>query len=118
MSVSDIPPFDLVWPFVAIALILLALQSLWLVFLREAVKADLYERTFRPVSIRWIPFCPTSPEYPLGGTGFRVVYEDWEGRVHKAGCIVRQHWQYGRRIVVWTRDDVVSEHGANQEPQG
>ncbi len=97
-------------PYVLLSLvfgIVLALQMLWLIFLREAVKTDLRERICTPIQIRWTPFPSTSIEHPVRTTGFRVLYKDWDGRLHRACCMIRHDWKFGRRKVAWTRDEVL-----------
>src|SRR5215468_4914610 len=51
--------------------IVAVLFFLWLLYLREQVKKDLYKRGLTPLRVRWRPFAYWTGVY---GSGFRVVY--------------------------------------------
>jgi hypothetical protein len=78
---------------------------------REAVKRDLKEHGFEPLHIWWRPAAYWTTRFPYwGATGFRVVYSDAEGCIHKAYCFAyrsfAQDSRWGARRVRWLTDAV------------
>ena len=80
-------------------------------FQREQVKRELADRGCAPLHIWWRPAAYWLPWTTFfGATGFRVVYADAAGFVHKAYCIVYlsflNDWRWGARRVQWLTDKV------------
>jgi hypothetical protein len=76
-----------------------ALYLLWIVWAREQVRKDLFEKGFRPTSVRWRPFAYWSV---LVKSSFVVKFEDDTGAAGKGRCYV---WWDSH--VHWVGDDVV-----------
>jgi len=84
---------------------------LWAMFYREAVKRELLEQGCTPLHIWWRPLAYWVPYWDLG-YGFRVVYMDPAGIVHKAYCwcawlLSEDSPRWGSRQVEWLRDQTV-----------
>ncbi len=82
---------------------------LFAMFQREQVKRDLDERGCQPLHIWWRPMAYWLPwQSYWGATGFRVVYLDPNGLIHKGYCFVYRSflkdWQRGNRRVQWLAD--------------
>lgn len=94
---------------VALAILIGFLNAM---FQREAVKRVLNANGFEPVHISWRPAAYWLPWGYRWATGFRVIYTDPAGSVHKGYCIVYQSlWkepQWGTREVRWLADTVGS----------
>jgi hypothetical protein len=91
---------------------------LWLaaMFQREQVKKDLWMRQCRPLHIWWRPAAYWVWRYwagRWGPTGFRVIYADSAGIVHKGYCYVYRSFQtdpnWGRFRVIWLADTVTGQ---------
>ncbi|HEV2319417.1 MAG TPA: hypothetical protein VGV18_06690 [Verrucomicrobiae bacterium] len=91
---------------------------LWLaaMYQREQVKKDLSTRQGRPLHIWWRPAAYWVCRYwawRWGPTGFRVIYADRAGFVHKGYCYVYRSFQtdpnWGRFRVVWLADTLTGQ---------
>lgn len=91
---------------------------LWLaaMFAREQVKKDLWMRRCRPLHVWWRPAAYWIWRYWAGRwtpTGFRVIYADGAGLVHKGYCFVYRSFltdsKWGGLRVTWVADTVTSQ---------
>ncbi|MGC9940932.1 MAG: hypothetical protein ABSE48_03810 [Verrucomicrobiota bacterium] len=78
-------------------------------FQREGVMQELNERGCQPLRIWWIPAAYWVPWASfLWATGFRVVYSDPAGVIHRGYCIVYRSFlkdqRWGNRRVRWLKD--------------
>lgn len=102
---------DNVKPYVLVATtfaIVLVIWWLWAMFNREAVKRDLFERGCKPIHIWWVPLAYWTPLWWIA-VPFRVIYEDADGRLHKAYCRVYLELMgspFGPRRVEWVKDEL------------
>ena len=81
--------------------IVAVLVFLAVVLCREWVKSDLREKMCEPIRIRWRPFAWRTNRLTCA---FKVMYSDFEGRVHRGTC-----WTYWhRRSVTWDGDEIIS----------
>ena len=80
--------------------IVAALCSLLIVLCREWAKRDLRERICRPISVRWSFLSSTRLR-----CGFKVVYCDFRGQIHRASCWTRYHYKEVR----WVDDRIVGQ---------
>jgi hypothetical protein len=104
-AVGDVRPYVLISAALGIFVILLLLD---LALRREWVKQNLPHTCIKSISIRWAPFAPGWGVY--WRPGFRVIYIDGAGRVHKAYCRPRNiTW---RCPLVWVRDELIDEHSS------
>ena len=85
-------------------------------FQREQVKRELSEHGCKPLHVWWQPAAYWVSRYWVrywDPTGFRVVYADRVGNVHRAHCIVfrsfRKNSQWGSRRVLWLTDTVAAQ---------
>lgn len=93
------------------------LCSLSALFQREQVKRELVDRGCAPLHIWWRPAAYWLPWTTFfGATGFRAVYSDAAGVVHKACCIVYLSFlkdsRWGQRRVRWLTDEVTAPESA------
>jgi|GEM_PF-1279782 len=105
--------FMLIGSIVGFPLLLLWLAAM---FDREQVKKDLRMRKCRPLHIWWRPAAYWVCRFWFGRwtpTGFRVVYADSAGFVHKGYCFVYRSFQtdpnWGRLRVTWLADTVTGQ---------
>jgi hypothetical protein len=120
-NLAGFPPWLLIKIAVFIAGMIASLFFLLAMFQREQVKRDLEDRGFKPLHIWWRPaaywMCRFFWNY-WWPTGFRVVYSDDEGFVHKAHCFVfrsfLRDWRWGNRRVRWLTDRVIGAHPPGQ----
>ena len=104
--VGDVRLYVLISAALGIFVVLLLLD---LALRREWVKQNLPHTCIKSVSIRWAPFAPGWGVY--WRPGFRVIYIDGAGRVHKAYCRPRNiTW---RSPLVWVRDELTDEHSSS-----
>jgi hypothetical protein len=90
-----------VWRNIAmIVIILVVLQWMWVTLCLESVKNDLRRRICVPIEVRWRPFDPIRLS-----CGFKVIYSDWRGRIHRTNC--RTFWL--SRLVRWRDDEIIGE---------
>ena len=96
-----------------IAGLITLLSFLSAMFQREQVKQELFNRGCAPLHIWWRPAAYWMCRYWFTWwypTGFRVIYSDPSGLIHKGYCFVYrsflQDWQWGNRRVQWLADTV------------
>jgi len=96
-----------------IAGIMISLSFLGAMFQREQVKRELFARGYKPRHIWWRPAAYWMWRYWFSWwfpTGFRVIYSDPAGLVHKGYCFVyrsfREDRRWGNRRVRWIADTV------------
>lgn len=97
-----------------IAGIIALMSFLFAMFQREQVKQDLDELGCQPLHIWWRPMAYWLPWASYwGATGFRVIYSDGDGFIHKGYCFVYRSflkdWQWGNRRVRWLADVVTGQ---------
>jgi hypothetical protein len=80
--------------------IVLVLVLLTVVWMREQVKKDLWQRGLTPVRVRWVPYAYWASVY---STAFSVCYTDQNGRVSRARCCTST---LGPTRVRWVPEDV------------
>lgn len=85
-------------------------------FAREQVKKDLWMRQCRPLHVWWRPAAYWIWRFWAGRwtpTGFRVIYADSAGLVHKGYCFVYRSFStdpnWGRLRVTWLADPVTGQ---------
>lgn len=92
--------------------IFVVLWFLAAMFRREAVKRDLHQRGCKPIHVWWSPLAYWVP-FGWDMIGFRVVYSDASGFVHKAYCYVSRNWLApvlsARRMVTWLKDEITGQ---------
>jgi len=65
---------------------------------REWVKRDLHRRLSQPIHVRWRFFYSTRLD-----CHFKVIYKDFQGRLHRASCFTSWLWPN----VQWIEDELV-----------
>lgn len=115
LDLSGLPPGFLVQIIGFIAGVITALSFLGAMYQREQVKRELCGAGCQPLHIWWRPAAYWMCRHwfrRLSATGFRVIYSDPAGRVHKGYCFVYRSfltdWQWGNREVQWLTDTVTS----------
>ncbi|MGO8764679.1 MAG: hypothetical protein ACLQSR_06035 [Limisphaerales bacterium] len=115
LDLTDLPVALLVKIVVFIMAFFILLSFLAAMYQREQVKAELYNRGCAPLRIWWRPAAYWMCRYWFiwwFPTGFRVIYSDPEGMIHKGYCFVYrsflQDWQWGNRRVQWLTDTITT----------
>ncbi|HWF20420.1 MAG TPA: hypothetical protein VG754_14205 [Verrucomicrobiae bacterium] len=106
--------YNILWLIVFIAGFFGLQSFLIAMYAREQVKRELNAMQCRPMHILWRPLPYwLSPFWFLPPTGFRVIYCDPSGSIHKGYCYVyrsfRENPQWGNRRVRWLTDTVTRE---------
>jgi hypothetical protein len=85
-------------------------------FQQEEIKRDLEDRGCQPLHIWWRPAAYWLFRYWFGhwgATGFRVIFADPAGLIHKGYCLVYRSflrdWRWGNRQVRWLADTVTDQ---------
>jgi hypothetical protein len=121
---SNLPGFSINFDFVKltgfiasyVAGFIAFLSFLFAMFAREQVKRELDAARCKPLHIWWRPAAYWLSRYWFSWrspTGFRVVYSDASGSIHKGYCFVyrsfRENQQWGNRRVCWLTDAVMDQ---------
>jgi hypothetical protein len=94
--------------------IILLLGLLIAIFIREQVKKTLWANGCKSIHIWWCPLAYWVPWVTyMGAIGFRTIYSDTTGFIHKGYCIVyrsfHENSQWGNFAVKWLTDTVTSQ---------
>lgn len=111
--------YNILWLIVFIAGFFGLQFFLFAMYAREQVKRELAAMVCKPMHILWRPFPYwLDPFWFLPTSGFRVIYSDSDGYIHKGYCFVYrsifsdQPW--GERRVRWVADTVTGQLPSTQ----
>lgn len=97
------------------------LSFLGAMFQREQVKRELYDAGITPLHVWWRPAAYWTSRFWSGWTrvtGFRVIYLEPGGLIHKGYCLVyrsfREDWRWGRQRVKWLADTITNSREPTQ----